>query len=467
MKFYQRLEWQLAITIVVMLGITITFTGVLQQGSVNIFISPVEPGQGAGQPQFSRFFADLPAPKTTDIKAQAQQLVQAFDQLPGAEEQVIVVTDRSFKILDFNHADYLFIELVRREPDDSSYSVVLSSNYNNQDLFQIYRGVPGVDWGEDYLIYVVPDPTNKEQPEPMALFTSSLNSHFHELGIYYLLVAIFVIALVRFRLSPLRRLESFSKKLSSETLPPPMPASNFQDEIGNLISAFNQARDRLETEKNRRAELLADMAHELRTPLHNVKGRLELAAEGIIDSDQKTIAYAHNQIQKLVQLVNDIDLIGAIDDAGFRLDKSTINLTQFINDKLQANSLGQPFQWTLQGAELNCQIDPMRMTQVLDNLVQNALTAKPEGLQLTIECSAIDSRVQIIFKDNGPGVPAEALPKLFDRLYRVDASRNQNTGGSGLGLSIVRKIIQLHGGTISAFLPEEGGLGYKISLPLA
>ncbi len=463
MKFYHRLEWQLAFAIIIALGLTITFTGLLNQTTVGIFLTPLEANSGVNKPDYKQYLGSLSEPQNT--KQQIAGLITDFEQQSGGDDNVIIVTNQRFEIQGFSNSEFVFTELVRAEPDGQGYSVVLSSLYNKQEIIQIYNRVPAFHWGTEYLIFIVPDPTFKSEPSTFNIITKNLGKHVRELGIYYALVGMFIILLVRFRLAPLRMLESFSQKLSSEKLPAPMPASGFKDEVNSLVSAFNKARDRLEQEKDRRNELLAEISHELRTPLHNMRGRLELASEGIIEGDDKTVKYALDQTQQLVNLVNDLDLLSALDSADLHLEKQAIDLQGFLQEKLQAGRVSSPYEWSLSCPEVICEIDPIRMTEVFDNLVQNSVYAKAEGLRLDIECSVSEKRVLIVFTDNGPGVPEAALPMLFDRLYRVDASRTQATGGSGLGLSIVDKIIRAHGGEIDAFLPEGGGLGFRMELP--
>ena len=107
-------------------------------------------------------------------------------------------------------------------------------------------------------------------------------------------------------------------------------------------------------------------------------------------------------------------------------------------------------------------IDVSRFRQIIKNLLDNATKAKPSDLSILIKVSSTSKMNVICFEDNGPGVPVDQLPRLFDRLYRVDDSRNNNTGGSGLGLAIVKDLVEAHGGCIECYINEKGGLGTKI-----
>lgn len=468
LRFYQRLEWQLAAVIVVLVGITITYTGLLQQTSVNILLKRAPKQHSVLATPYNAFLSATLLVRTDkqQVGIQPETLTRQFQQQFPHSQDIFIVTDPLLNVLSAHHPNFVFIELVRQEPDKSGYSVVLSSVYDKRELFQIFQAVPAYPLGAHGMVLIVPDPTDTSRPDSMTLLSNNLNKHFKGLGIYYLAIALIIVFFVRLRLAPLRRLEHFSRQLSSENLPPPLAPAIINDELNRLINTFNDALTRLADEKARRTSLLADMAHELRTPLHNLKGRLELEAEGITVANEKSKRYTLQQINQLVQLVNDIDLMTSLDQQGLTLQKVNTNLKVFIQETLEVICHPNKFRWQINATDIMAEIDCVRMVQVFDNLLQNALRAMPDNLHIQIDISSSEDMAKISFRDNGPGVPKAALPMLFKRLFRVDKSRHQDTGGSGLGLSIVSKIIALHEGSIESFLPAEGGLGFTILLPL-
>ncbi|MBJ6609245.1 MAG: HAMP domain-containing protein [Candidatus Thiothrix moscowensis] len=245
-----------------------------------------------------------------------------------------------------------------------------------------------------------------------------------------------------------------------------------RDELALLTRDFNQLAERLQQNEASRKQWIADIAHELRTPLAILRGEIEALQDGINQPDASTFASLHQEVSHLQRLVSDLyDLSmsdsGALSYRKERLDiiallreTLTLHSTQLQEQNLQTDTLGisQTPVW-IQG-------DPQRLQQLFKNLLENSLRYTDKPGQLRISTSLTTTGIAILFNDSPPGVPDEALPHLFERLFRVEASRNRATGGAGIGLSICRNIVAAHDGSISATHSSLGGLEIRLHFPL-
>jgi len=454
MKFYQRLDWQLAVTIVVIFTLAITFSDILRQITVQIIeheLKPVERQQALWA------YENLTPIKEHDPK----QLVLKLKQQGNIDDYIYIVTSTELAVLADTSDDYAFIELVRENPVTEDYSVVVSSKFQKRERFMLYEDVPAVSLG----LLAVPNPVDKTQPGIWQKIKRSIVRHTQRFGGYYLGILVIIVLLVRWRLRPLRELEAQTQQLSKNKLPPPLTQSLFKDEVGSLIDSFNIAVDRLKSEERHRTQMLADIAHELRTPLNNLQGRLEAQQQGIVTDTDKVLTFSYRQVQYLAQLVEDIDLMTAADYGDLSLNKEPVQVLSLIEEECNIFKANYSLHIDITGEDLALDLDALRFRQIIKNLLQNALTAKPDNLRVSVALQSYEDRVELTLEDNGPGVHEDQLDKIFERLYRVDSSRNDKTGGSGLGLSIVRQLVGLHGGEITAYLPKAGGLGLRMILP--
>ncbi|MEH6451714.1 MAG: ATP-binding protein [Psychromonas sp.] len=294
---------------------------------------------------------------------------------------------------------------------------------------------------------------------------------------FYLIAAIaalfsFVIAalLVRHLLKPLKRLQISAKSLIRGDFQYQVQVTG-NDELAELSQAFNRLTDTLKAQKKSREQWLADISHELRTPIAILQGEIEAIEDGIRQPEPKYIRSLHEQVVNLSRLVNDLYLL-SVSDAGALIDTSqAINLTQLLENSVSQNEV----RLLEKNIELNrfydmdepllINADIKSMTQLVNNIFENSYRyTDPEG---AINLSIIQKHeeVKIIFEDTAPSVPDDALDKLFERLYRADKSRSRASGGSGLGLSICQNIVHAHDGVIQAEHSDLGGLKITISLP--
>jgi signal transduction histidine kinase len=246
------------------------------------------------------------------------------------------------------------------------------------------------------------------------------------------------------------------------------------DEIAQLAARFNQMAAQLEQVESMRRQLIGDVTHELRTPLTSIKGYMEGLVDGVLPATPDTFNQIHHEADRLSRLVDDLQELSRVEAKAYSLDLRSIavsNLVQTTVKRLspQATAKRITLRSSLPTDLPPVQADEDRITQVLVNLVANAIQYTPEGGDVTISAARQADEVHISVKDTGIGVPPEHLANLFTRFYRVDKSRSRNAGGgSGIGLTIARHLVEAHGGRIWAESKGDGqGSTFTFSLKIA
>lgn len=260
-----------------------------------------------------------------------------------------------------------------------------------------------------------------------------------------------------------------------------------QDELGQLSTDFNQLATRLQSNEQARKQWVMDIAHELRTPLAVLRGEIEALQDGISKADSETLGSLHHEALHLQHLINDLYELSITDNGALSYKKETVDIIDIIRNVLTIGQRALGYQQDehlhidlsqMMTEPVTLQGDPQRLQQLFTNLLKNSdrYTDKPGTLLVTTtleqdaqtntEPSTAQTMLKIVFQDSKPGVPDEALPKLFDRLYRVDASRNRARGGAGLGLSISHNIVSAHDGSIHAEHSSLGGLKVVMRFPV-
>lgn len=246
------------------------------------------------------------------------------------------------------------------------------------------------------------------------------------------------------------------------------------DELGQLSHSFNQMAEKLEQVETMRRQLIGDVSHELRTPLTAIKGSMEGLLDGVLPSAPETYVHIYEEADRLERLVDDIQELSRVEAGAYPLDIRPVEvliLEKTVLKRLASQAQAKRIELRSDSpANLPAVLaDPDRITQVLSNLVGNALQYTPEGGQVTILSRQNGNEIHISVIDTGIGVPAEHLPHLFTRFYRVDKSRSRQAGGgSGIGLAIARYLIEAHGGRIWAESVGEGkGSKFTFSLKVS
>ncbi len=244
------------------------------------------------------------------------------------------------------------------------------------------------------------------------------------------------------------------------------------DEVGELGHAFNAMADALQRGETLRRNLVNDVAHELRTPLSNIRGYLEAVRDGVIEPNARVIASLHDEALMLSRLVDDLQELSLAEAGQLKLHHEPVDVRSVIH---QAVSVMQPVAREKQlklSADVPDDLPPAegdseRIGQVLRNLMANALAYTPEGGSIAVSARLVARELNICVKDTGTGISAEDLPHVFERFYRADKSRARSTGGSGLGLAIVKQLVEAHGGCVWAESIPGAGSSFHFTLPVA
>jgi histidine kinase len=245
------------------------------------------------------------------------------------------------------------------------------------------------------------------------------------------------------------------------------------DELGVLATSFNQMADALEQTERRRMELVGDVAHELRTPLSSIQSSLEGIVDGVLPCEPESFLGLHREARRMQRLVQDLEDLSRAEAGQVHLDLHPAAMGEVID--AVARRLRPQFED--KGVVLSLEIatglpsiwaDSHRMTQVVLNLLGNALQYSLPGGAVTVRAWTAHAELLVSIQDTGIGISAEHLPHVFERFYRVDKSRSRAAGGSGIGLTIAKHLIEAHGGRISASSPGPGeGSTFTFALPLA
>jgi len=234
-----------------------------------------------------------------------------------------------------------------------------------------------------------------------------------------------------------------------------------RDEIARLASAFNAMVDARTAQEALRRRMVGDVAHELRTPLTNLRCELEAFQDGLAVPDADRVASLHEEVLHLQRLVEDLQDLAIAEAGALQLQRERVDLGAAITRiaGLQAEVTA--------ASGLAVDADLVRLRQIIHNLLANALRYGTAGepVRIVVERAGTDAAVSVI--DRGPGIPAHHLDLIFERFYRVDDDRGRERGGAGLGLAIVRRLVELHGGRVWAQSVEGAGATFTFTLPLA
>jgi len=281
---------------------------------------------------------------------------------------------------------------------------------------------------------------------------------------------IFLVSLgTRRTLAPVRALSAAARGLGRGDLAQRV-AIRGRDEIGQLGRTFNEMAGALQQAERQRRTMTADIAHELRTPLSNVQGYLEAITDGVVEPDPSTINTLHEQTLHLSRLIEDLRLTATAEAGALHLERTTLRLDEIAEETVdaflpRASEKGVRLTVNAEPGLPEISADHTRLHQVVTNLLDNALTHTPERGTITVSIGRSDEgQLRLDVADTGSGISPDRLPYVFDQFYRVDPSRSRETGGAGLGLTIVKRLVEAHGGRVTA--ESEPGRGTRISVHL-
>jgi signal transduction histidine kinase len=274
---------------------------------------------------------------------------------------------------------------------------------------------------------------------------------------------------------PVEDIAQAVKAVKTGNLNQQVPAASSISELNDLGQAFNAMTESLRQSNQAKNAFVADVTHELRTPLTVIKGTIETLEDGALDDAGgrgPLLASMGRETDRLIRLVNDLLVLTRADAGTLNMHIQPLDLGELVRARcghLTALAARRQVQFSLMfaaSAEPPCVFgDSDRLAQVLDNLLDNAIRYSPQGSTITVEVRPSAEEYQCLVGDCGPGIPQKHLPFIFERFYRVDASRNRQTGGVGLGLAIAHALILAQGGQISAESFEGRGTSLSFSLP--
>jgi histidine kinase len=244
------------------------------------------------------------------------------------------------------------------------------------------------------------------------------------------------------------------------------------DELGRLAVSFNQMATKLERTEAMRRDLIGNVAHELRTPLTSIKGYMEGLIDGVLPVEAATFQQVHREADRLERLVRDLQELSRVEAGAFDLNRQptpTSHLVDAVVARLarQFDEKSVTLETDVPAGLPLVRADEDRIGQVLLNLVGNALQYTPPGGRVRIRARRTGDMVRIAVEDTGIGIPPEHLSHVFERFYRVDKSRSRAGGGSGIGLTIAKHLVEAHGGQIHATSPGPGqGSTFSFTLPV-
>ncbi|MGW8318377.1 MAG: sensor histidine kinase [Candidatus Promineifilaceae bacterium] len=269
---------------------------------------------------------------------------------------------------------------------------------------------------------------------------------------------------------PLAELEKGAREVAAHNLSYRVPEKGSQ-EMRTVARAFNAMAAEMDRAQTQQRNMLADITHELRHPVHVLRGNLQAIMDGVFDLEMGEIAFLAEQTQHLSELVDDLHELALAEADELPLHKHETDLSSLMDDAVEAvQPLAANKDITLSihrtPPPLWLEVDERRIRQTLLNLLSNSIRHTPEGGRVALSLEERGSWVTIEVTDTGSGIAAEDLPYVFDRFYRSDSSRSREQGGTGLGLAIVKAIVEAHGGRVDAASPGPGlGSTFTIYLP--
>lgn len=285
------------------------------------------------------------------------------------------------------------------------------------------------------------------------------------------------IVLSRRIVAPLGRLTVAVQRIAGGDLSHRVGISG-KDEIGQLATAFDSMAANLARSEETRRHMLADVAHELRTPVSIIQGSLEAMMDGVLPPTPANLASAHEETRHLSRLISDLREISLAESGQLRLELSDLAVSDLFIRGIEVNQPEAAVREVRLQAEVGdspsfVRVDRDRFLQIINNLIANALRYTPAGGSVTLSADGpgkdgiLSGMVRVSVADTGSGIPANELPHVFDRFYRVDKSRTRASGGSGLGLALVKQLVEAHGGSVWAESEAGHGSRFSFTVPAA
>lgn len=339
--------------------------------------------------------------------------------------------------------------------------------------------VVGYDWadptasmtvGGEFIGVLYINPTGEPGSDAGEVFIDSMNRLLLLAVLAAGLVGVLLTwALSRRILGPVEVLTAAARKMEKGDLGQRVNVQS-GDEIGELAHAFNAMADGLAHLEELRRNMVADVAHELRTPLTNIRGYLEAIQDGLTKPSPALIDSLYEEAMLLNRVVDDLQELSMAEAGQLKLVCRPVALAELVHSAVDAVQPRATANSLTVRADLPADLppanaDPARIGQVLRNLLNNALTYTPPDGEITIAARTVGSEVEVSVRDTGIGIAPDDLPYVFERFYRVDKSRTRATGGAGLGLAVVKQLVEAHGGRVGVESEVERGTTFTFTLP--
>jgi two-component system, OmpR family, sensor histidine kinase BaeS len=287
----------------------------------------------------------------------------------------------------------------------------------------------------------------RERPDELAALDRRLVITF---AVAILIAVALTFLISRHITRPIEQLTTAVREMARGRTPASVPVSG-RDEIAQLATSFNAMADAIATQQELRKRMVGDVAHELRTPVTNLRCELESIQDGLAAPDSARIASLHEEVLHLQHLIDDLQELAVADAGGIRLRCERVDLVAAIEQVVKGTIDAESRPIVL--------ADPVRLAQIVRNLLTNAASYAPVHVSVRSE----NGNAIVSVTDSGPGIPSAELEHIFERFYRLDPARSD--GGAGLGLAIVRRLVELHGGRVWAENAPNGGAVFTFTIP--
>lgn len=302
-------------------------------------------------------------------------------------------------------------------------------------------------------------------------FITTLNCILVAVGSVSLIGAVIMgILLANSIVKPVSKVVEITQKISDGDYDTRFKEGSRTKELHELAHAVNQMAESLEEQESMRKRLTSDVAHELRTPVANISSYMEMMMDGIMEPTPERLQSCYDELQRLSGLISDLERLRQVENENLVLDKSDIDLRELslaVMENFESQLREKHLDGRVVGDTSIVSADRDRMQQVITNLVSNAIKYSNDGGTVRVVIEDTKDSGIIHVEDSGIGIPQEDLKRIFERFYRTDKSRNRKTGGAGIGLTIVKTIVQAHKGKISAQSAEGKGSRFTVVLPKA
>ena len=440
-RWSRSIYFRIILVVVIFIAFALVAVGVFISTVVDQEVADFRQGfEGARVMKLSQVLGDIIEDGNLEDMRATVNAARALDELQ------VVITDTEGRVVDIREERSLLIPIEK--------FTILSEG---RDI--------------EFARYVDSEPTDTVVTPQWSQISSEVNKSLILIGLAAgCLVILLVSLLLRRTLRPVRVLATAARHLGEGDLSQRVPEGGY-DELGLLSNTFNTMAEGLEKAEKQRRNLMADVAHELRTPIFNIQGRLEAIADGVFEPDADTINSIRQQVKHLNNLVEDVRTLALAESRKLQLDIQPHLITGILEHCVEDFRA----QAELQGISLTLltnpdippiHIDRTRISQVVHNLLQNAIYHTPSGGEVTVSARKTDHEsIRVSIADTGPGIPGESLPFVFDRFYRADQARAIDTGGSGLGLAIAKELVEAHGGEIWVESKKSRGSTFFFNLP--